>query len=51
MYVDPGTFMPVATAIAAVTGILLMFWRRTVAFMRSGVEFFRARLSRLFGRG
>lgn len=27
--------MPLASAIAAVTGVVLMLWRRTVAFFRS----------------
>lgn len=51
MYVDPGTFMPVATAIATVTGIILMFWRRTVALVRSFLQFSRDKLSRMLGRG
>lgn len=51
MYVDPGTFMPVATAIATVAGIILMFWRRTVALVRSMLQFSRDKLSRMLGRG
>jgi hypothetical protein len=38
--------MPVASAIAAVVGFLLMFWRRTVAFVRRGVD----AVARVFGK-
>jgi hypothetical protein len=34
LYVGPDVLMPVASAVAAVVGILLMFWRRTVSFVR-----------------
>ena len=34
MYIGPEVMMPVASAIAAVIGYLLMFWRSTVAFMK-----------------
>lgn len=34
LYVGPDVLMPVASAIAAVVGFLLMFWRRTVALCR-----------------
>jgi hypothetical protein len=34
LYIGPDVLMPVASAIAAVVGFLLMFWRRTVAFFR-----------------
>lgn len=46
LYIGPDVLMPVASAIAAIVGFLLMFWRRTVAFFqRMG----RA-IGRLFGR-
>jgi hypothetical protein len=35
MYVGPETFMPLASALAAIVGILLLFWRRTVALFRA----------------
>jgi hypothetical protein len=35
MYVGPETFMPIASALAAIAGILLLFWRRTVALLRA----------------
>jgi hypothetical protein len=31
LYIGPEVMMPVASAIAAAVGFLLMFWRRTVA--------------------
>jgi hypothetical protein len=45
-YIGPDVLMPVASALAAVVGFLLMFWRRTVGFFRS----VGGRLKRLFGR-
>jgi hypothetical protein len=35
LYIGPDVMMPLASAIAAIVGFLLMFWRRTVAFVRS----------------
>lgn len=34
MYLGPDALMPVASAIAAVVGFLLMFWRRLVGAVR-----------------
>lgn len=34
MYIGPDVLMPVASAIAAVAGFLLMFWRRVVGSFR-----------------
>jgi len=34
MYIGPDVLMPVASAIAAVAGFLLMFWRRVVGSAR-----------------
>lgn len=46
MYIGPEVMMPVASAIAAIVGYLLMFWRSTVAFMkRTG-----AAVGRLFAK-
>ena len=38
MYVGPETIMPIASALAAIGGIVLLFWRRTVAFFRIGLQ-------------
>ena len=35
MYVGPETLMPLASALAAVVGVLLMFWRKTVGICRA----------------
>lgn len=35
LYIGPDVLMPLASAIAAVVGFLLMFWRRTVAFFKA----------------
>jgi len=48
MYVGPDSLMPLASAIAAVIGVLLMFWRRTVAIMRALARFFIRKFTRLF---
>ena len=46
LYIGPDVLMPVASAIAAVVGFLLMFWRRTVAFFKRVI----GGIGRLFGR-
>jgi hypothetical protein len=34
MYIGPDALMPVASAIAAVAGFVLMFWRRLIGAFR-----------------
>jgi len=46
LYIGPDVLMPVASAIAAIVGFLLMFWKRTVAFFQ---RIFAA-MGRLFRR-
>jgi hypothetical protein len=46
MYLGPDTLMPLASAIAAVAGVLLMFWRRLIGFLR--VNF--SRFARIFAK-
>jgi hypothetical protein len=46
MYLGPETLMPVASALAAVAGVVLMFWRRTVAFVSGLFQ----RVARIFAR-
>lgn len=50
MYLGPETIMPLASALAAIGGIVLMFWRRTVAFARLGARAVRDTVSRLINR-
>lgn len=46
MYVGPETLMPLASALAAIAGALLLFWRRAVGAMRSGYNFISQKLTR-----
>jgi len=39
-YIGPDVFLPVTSALAAIAGVLLMFWQKVVAIV-----------GRLFGRG
>jgi hypothetical protein len=34
MYIGPDTLMPVASAFAAIAGVVLMFWRRVVGVVK-----------------
>jgi hypothetical protein len=42
--------MPLASAVAGVIGVLLMFWRRTVSVVRAGLAAFSRTLSRITAR-
>jgi hypothetical protein len=46
MYIDPGTLMPVASALAAILGALLMFWRRVVHLVRTAFRAITSKFSR-----
>jgi hypothetical protein len=46
LYVGPDVLMPFASAVAAVVGFLLMFWRRVVNFFRVAGQ----RIAGVFGR-
>ena len=48
MYLGPETIMPLASALAAVTGVLLMFWRRVVMIARATAQAVSRTFSRLF---
>jgi hypothetical protein len=34
MYIGPETMMPLASAVAAISGVVLLFWRRVKGFFR-----------------
>jgi hypothetical protein len=34
LYIGPDVFLPVASALAAIAGVALMFWNRLVGFAR-----------------
>ena len=46
MYIGPETIMPLASALAAVGGVLLMFWKKIAGFTR---QLFRW-ITRVFAR-
>jgi hypothetical protein len=50
MYLGPETMMPLASALAAITGVLLMFWRRLVTFARVSKQSISRAFSRLFAK-
>ena len=50
MYIGPDVLMPVASAIAAAVGFLLMFWQRTVAFVKQIATSIRAAVRRKSGQ-
>ncbi len=43
LYIGPETFMPILSALAAVGGVLLMFWRNVMAFFRKVFNFSRGK--------
>jgi len=45
MYIGPEVLMPVASALAAVAGVVLMFWRRTVAVVKACGRFVKGAFS------
>jgi hypothetical protein len=50
MYIGPEVMMPLASFLAGVVGVLLMFWRRTVAVIRATVSAFGRVFTRIAAR-
>jgi hypothetical protein len=50
MYIGPETLMPLASAIAAIAGVMMLFWRKTVGMARASAQFVSRAFSRLVGR-
>jgi len=50
MYITPDTIMPIASALAAVVGVAVMFWHKTVGLVRGIGSFFGRQLAKLTGR-
>lgn len=50
MYIGPETLMPLASVLAAITGVILLFWRKTVAAVRKTTEVVSRTFGRLLGR-
>ena len=51
MYLGPDTALPFASALAAVIGVAVMFWRRTVAIAKGAARFVREKVFRRGRRG
>jgi len=50
MYVGPETLMPLASVLAAIAGVAMLFWRKTVAATRAVFGQLTRAFSRLFSR-
>jgi len=50
MYLGPDSAVPLASAAAAVVGVVAIFWRRTVALARGAARFVSSRVARLTRR-
>jgi hypothetical protein len=50
MYIGPETLMPLASILAAITGVLMLFWRRTVGMFKGFAQFVSRTCGRLLGR-
>jgi hypothetical protein len=46
MYIGPETIMPLASVLAAIGGVIMMFWRRVSSFTRNVFQ----RVTRIFAR-
>lgn len=49
MYVGPEVLMPLASVLAAIAGVVMLFWSKTVSAVRAGYRFVSRTLVRLFG--
>lgn len=49
MYVGPETLMPLASALAAIAGAVMLFWRRTAELARRAAHAVRTSVRRLSG--
>ena len=45
MYIGPDTLLPFTSAVAAIVGVLLMFWRQFVGIVRRGASAVKRRFS------
>jgi hypothetical protein len=48
VYIDPGTLMPLASALAGIVGALLLFWRRVTGAVRTAFSAVRQKVTTLF---
>lgn len=49
-YLGPETTLPLLSFIAAVIGVILIFWKQVVGLARRAFRFVREKISRLLGR-
>jgi len=50
MYLGPDTAMPLASALAAAVGVVVLFWHKSVALAKGFARFVGKQLSRLTPR-
>lgn len=50
MYIGPEVMMPVASVLAGIAGMVMMFGRRTLSMLRLGANFIGRRVSQLVSR-
>jgi hypothetical protein len=50
MYIGPETLMPLASVLAAIAGVLMLFWRKTVQAVRASMQAVSRTFGRLFSR-
>lgn len=50
MYLGPDTAMPLASALAAIVGVAVLFWHRTKAVFKGIFRFVGHQVARLAGR-
>jgi hypothetical protein len=50
IYLGPDTAMPLASAFAAIIGVLVLFWHKTVAGVKGFARFVGRQVSRLTQR-
>ena len=46
LYVGPDQILPLTSALGAIAGVLMIFWQRTVAFLRKSFRFLASKLFR-----
>jgi hypothetical protein len=50
LYIGPETFLPLASALAAMAGVAMMFFHRIVALVRKGFRFCSRKVSKFLGK-
>ncbi len=50
MYIGPETLMPLASVLAAIAGVAMLFWRRLVGAVRASTGFMSRTFTRLVRR-